>query len=158
MEREILFRGKAVDGSGWVYGAYLKHLIHTKNPLAGRPYEDSDYQHIILNSGFSDWNMPKPIDMHEVDPATVSQFTGQIDKDAVKIFENDIIEQKLQPIPFVAFVVWSDLHTAFRNVPISRHKQTIDQVDLANVKVIGNLIDNNELMKEQTINEDAEAK
>lgn len=76
MKREILFRGKRVDNGKWVFGFIVinndgKHYI-----------KDTDYN---VNNGKIDL-IPE-----EVVPETVGQFTGRIDLDGNKIFEDDIV-------------------------------------------------------------------
>lgn len=59
MNREILFRGKRLDNGQWVYGNY--------NYVNGKAYifpEDA----------------PDSYDNYQVDPTTVGQFTGLLDK------------------------------------------------------------------------------
>ena len=81
-----LFRGYSKEKKGWVEGAYMAHTEITPNPLGGGP---SPIQHLIFKSGFSDWNMPKPIDMHLVVPESVGVFTGIHDKNGKKVFTGD---------------------------------------------------------------------
>lgn len=71
--REILFRAKRIDNGEWVEGLLFYHY-------------DSFYEEYRLHI-----QKVKLKVSFEVDPNTVCQFTGLVDKHNKKIFENDIV-------------------------------------------------------------------
>ena len=153
--REILFRGKCIDNSEWISGQYWSmtrgdeviHFIRT-----------SDFTKIEINLN--------------VDPDTVGQYTGLIDKNGAKIFEGDIIRYTFDDPDDpnatenglkvrVGRVFWSEWRASFAvaegpdgsdmiNQDIARYvrgKQIYGYIRGANtVEVIGNIYDNPELL------------
>lgn len=94
--RELEFRGKRIDNGRWAYGGFHRHQLVTPSPLIAndKKPKEVEYAYLIVESGFSDWNMPKPMHAIEVDPETVGQFTGLRDVKRRKIYESDILKGK----------------------------------------------------------------
>lgn len=136
--REILFRGKTKAITGcpynngkpdgeWVFGYVFSDLGAMKIRQYGtdRP-EYNDY---------------------EVDPETVGQYTGLIDKNGKKIFEGDIVRygDTIHEVIFeqrngTAYfgLVYSEAET----LPFGHYQ------DLRQIEVIGNIYDTPELLKD----------
>lgn len=75
----------------WAEGVYFKHYNRQVSPL-GDELKPEDIDHLIIRSGFADWNMPRPIQAVPVNPATVCERTNKQDSKNAFIWENDVIE------------------------------------------------------------------
>ena len=114
--REILFRGKRIETGEWVYG----------NPFVS----DADARTYILYGSRRvtiDW---------EVDPSTVGQYTGMMDKNGNRIFEGDILS------------IWNESHdvVVFEDGAFDLENTSIPIRFANKFEVIGNITDNPELL------------
>lgn len=76
----------------WVEGGYVKHICRQVCVLGDDCVKPEDVVHLIVRSGFADWNMPRPLEAVEIDVDTLCQFTEMFDADDNPIFENAIVE------------------------------------------------------------------
>ena len=156
--REILFRGKSKHSGEWLYGGYFKHLSRTLYPCGDR-IRPKDIKHLIIQSGFSDFGMPRGVRYYEVDPNTVGQWTGLNDSNGAKIFEGDIIgirwdvsdpcaEKIYRKVSWVGDTWYStfDINDPAR-IEDDNALALLVMSDKAAYRVVGNIHDNPELLK-----------
>ena len=128
--REILFRGKRIGYSGWLYG------------IPDDEDHNADFPCIIPNKVFYTTD-DYPLDW-EVDPETIGQFTGLLDKYGNRIFEGDIVDI-LTENEEIGVVAYEDggfwVNADGFNVDFHSN---INGTDL---EVIGNIHDNPELLR-----------
>lgn len=135
-EREILFRGKAINrdegyhrtnykNGDWVYG------------LVTRLYDE---RFESLPAEMTDVNGVSGI---EVDYRTIGQYTGLTDKNGVKIFEWDIVKA----FDCIYVVMWDSAKALFYlRDPVSRVSSDFYNYFGSDLTVIGNIHDNPEML------------
>lgn len=138
MSREIKFRGKQIDNGEWVYG-YLA---------------DEDYINDINSIDLSSI---------EVDRDTIGQFTGLLDKNGKEIYEGDIVEWLFlsygcygeQEIYLKGYIEWHQgglifniAEKDFENAGFYAISDLHTDTE-SDVKILGNIYDNPELIKEE---------
>ena len=137
MENRFLFRGKRIDNGEWIVGSLIvdKHQhIETGEQIEIIGIYPSEYK------DFS----------KRIDPSTICQCTGLKDKNGKLIFENDILSGHID----VEFpedetrkrVVWHK-NGWCTNEPGCDYYEELDDFDSENFEVIGNMIDNPELLE-----------
>ena len=137
MMREILFRGKDSITKRWVYGA----LVQQQDDLL------KEKAFIISYSNYQFGDFSEAV-MHEVDPETVGQYTGFVDKKGKKIFEGDIVSI-YNSKAFLFAVEWNNQYVlkCTSNGVSDNILNVIESPE--DVEVVGNIYDNSELIKEQ---------
>lgn len=128
--REILFKGKRIDNDKWVIGSFVSY---------------SDYVGDKVYSIFASNGNP-----NTVNPETIGQYTGLIDKNGTKIFEGDIVVMNIKGYSTICKVVWADNVAQFQLWQTNTISNTSTALNLGNYdcEVIGNIYDNPELLKE----------
>ena len=125
--REIKFRAKRIDNGEWVHGYYTKYSPAAKGDVIEAERDDYD-----------------------IDPASVGQFTGLKDIHGVEIYECDVVELTIDDgISYNALIVYKD--GGFCAIDGTDEDYAIRVYGIMrcdyDVKVIGNLFDNPELIK-----------
>jgi uncharacterized phage protein (TIGR01671 family) len=139
MENRYLFRAKRIDNGEWVEGYYVKGLdMHDKEV------------HMIFEPGTIFYSSGETDGWVEVEASTICRCTGREDKNGKLIFENDILSGHID----VEFpedetrkrVVWHE-NGWCANEPGCDDYEELDDFDSENFEVIGNMIDNPELLE-----------
>lgn len=133
MRDRYLFRGKRIDNGEWEYG----------------------YLYGIWEQGYILWGMTNNVpNMVEVDPETICQYTGLIDKNGKMIWENDIVgfwdtystENGQAEMDCIGKVVWDDETISFQ---VTNRLSAESYEVLDECSVIGNIFDNLELLESE---------
>lgn len=139
MMREILFIGKRLDNGEWITGHLLK-------------YEDGRARIVPNNTDIFCFEKDESIIQtvaHRVDPKTVGQYTGFVDKNGKKIFEGDIVSI-YNSKAFLFAVEWNGNQYVLKCTSNGVSNNILNVIESPeDVEVVGNIYDNSELIKEQ---------
>ena len=143
MDREIIFIGKRKSDEEWIEGCLLSD---EKAP---------EIRYIGYLSGVED-GVVHDVDVAEVYPDTVCQYTGLTDKNGKKIFEGDVVNDSAGVCGEVKF----GLYAAVFSIPdtnqgfyIEFPEKSLYREELGfwrnKVVVVGNVYDNPELLEDK---------
>lgn len=147
--REILFKGKRKDNGEWVEGALL---------------QADDASYIATSFLCENPDTPLTVAAYEVDPDTICQYTGLMDKNGEKIWEGDILRGYEYPYMcdgkenYYAEVTYFENCPAFCIYTFKNPKSNVRGISEGNTdfmtdwnseawEVIGNIFDNPELLE-----------
>lgn len=125
--REIKFRGKRLDNGEWIYGSLL--VSHFKDDKKERYF-------ITQFSGNYTFE-------HEVDPATVGQYTGLKDKNGKEICEGDILLDESGTYAVVGYSMGAFYVDFGEGFDLQYFAECIHEI----CEVVGNIHDDPELLK-----------
>lgn len=156
--REILFRGKRKDNSEWMQG----DLFSVR--MSGSKKETYILPKDMIAVDFYDSVGAS----QEVIPETIGQYTGLCDKNGNKIFEGDIVKvvyienRQYQGVHYddehtlVEEIIYSEENACYMlklmcdDIPMYRPLHNFENLArIKDIEVIGNIIDNPELLEEQ---------
>ena len=127
--REVEFRGKTKEGD-WVTGSYV---------YAHKWFGTGEAGYFITNIYGSERVL--------VIPESIGQFTGLYDKNGKEIYEGDILEYEFEDIgKQKAYVYWNEKYVGFLLEVVS---ENFEYTEIKKGKVIGNIYDNPEFIKEK---------
>ena len=141
--REILFRGKRLQGGDWVEGYFFKSDINKRARESGKAT-------LIFTPDCDTFiTVPECHNSFMVVSDTVGQYTGLTDKNGKRIFEGDIakvLQGKDEDIAYVgfengAFMLYPRTGNIYERTLWSYWYNDWD------VEVIGNITDNPELLE-----------
>lgn len=140
--REILFRAKRIDNGEWAEGylfddgmAEVEHYFVGK--IVVEPYK---------GTACDDWDITG-IDFCEVNPETLCQYTGMVDKNGKRIWENDIVKHEISGI--IGTVKWYEedyVGWCVDDVYVGKQQSTNEM--WSECEVIGNVFDDKHLLAE----------
>ena len=172
--REILFKAKLKTNDRWIKGFYCSMRettycikeVYDRNPVS--------IHHCIAVDEMTDWGLPNKLRLYEVNPETICQFTGFCDKYGNKIWENDILmghgnPEDLAKVVFGEFGVRNIETGSIVDKVVGWHYEIIPTdaisrceplcwsmplieyyIDRCEMKVVGNIFDNSELLQEES--------
>lgn len=157
-------KAKSIGTGEWVQGYYVQKT----DPLMGFTYT------YLINQGHDEWtktHLSSFVTWYEVDPDTICRHIGWNDRHDTPIFENDIVEFTIADTSCKYLVWWNKESNMMTAVPFDgirfncydyyshlnmRYEDFCLMLcdpycNYRDIKVIGNLFDNPELMENVTI-------
>lgn len=133
--RTIKFRGKRVDDGGWVYGDFCNYKFDGMDETI--PCIHIGNLGYIKNA------------FYQVDPNTVGQFSGLLDKNGKEIYEHDIVRyyDDIEDELATSHVIYHKESCSFCAAPTKLCGDYVGITAYWQFEVIGNIHDNPEMLK-----------
>lgn len=126
--REILFRGKRKDNGEWIYGVPCSFI--------GTTGEWCDCIMEVVE-GYTDVH-----NIYDINPETLGEYTGSVDKNGHKIYENDIVKMPKYGKGYILTKVY------FKDgkFAVDGSHYYFKDLNPKSKEVVGNIYDNPELL------------
>lgn len=136
--REILFKAKRIDNGEWVEGVPISTHIGTFMVFEENPHYCSQYGYMEIDG------------LCKVDSNTLCEYTGLMDSNGNKIWENDIVNCPQEEC--CGKITWNEYEAGFyffilMGDGLFEEENLYDYVDV--IYVIGNTFDNPELLESE---------
>lgn len=161
------FRAKTLDSNRWIEGYYVRHETRMLQPLGDDKLADDEVEHFIVRDDSTDWGLPRELISFKINPKTLGQYTGLIDRNGKRVFEGDIVDivifsngHRRRDRGVIKFNTWRATFSIYSNLPEKAFSNT-DVGEYINPMghllkslgeelgvVIGNRYDNPELCKD----------
>lgn len=138
-------RAKAIHNGQWYYGAYFEHQRIQPYCWGNSISEEENTEYLIIQDGFADWGLPKPMQRVDIEPNTVGRCSEYPDKNLNWIYEDDIVEITRDCVYEKGVVIFKEgcFFVKVKETLLPLYKCKIDNFKL---KIIGNLHDNKNLL------------
>ncbi len=169
---KILHKAKLKNQDRWIEGFYCSKQDTTY--CFSEDYERNPVEthHYIIQDQMTDWGLPNILRPYKIDPETLCVFTGLTDRHKNKIWEYDIVEIVSSPKRSYRYLIWWNKEMCLMeavpldgiefnghdywngNYPQFYYETFCTMMqdpwgDFQDIKVIGNIIDNPELLEEK---------
>lgn len=144
--REILFKAKRISDGEWVSGGSFITFFDNgvKSFFMPQFNEKCTCEHDEITDDILSFSECR---FYKVDPETICQFTGLLDKNGNKIWENDIVSDGSENRTYKVMYDEENLCLAADNKAFNKPIALITLVKYFSLTVIGSAIDNPELLK-----------
>lgn len=129
--REILFKAKRLDNGEWVEGNLITNERNENQKYIGYIFDERN-------------GVIEDFDLVEVIPTTLCQYTGLVDKNGKRIWENDIAHIRSSGLSGYGVIKYENGNLVLVD---AKRKRTYSMYGEWKIRKDGNIFDNAELLE-----------